>query len=103
MAQQTGDSVVMVVEMDTMEANEEAGNEMGNATPEQGTEPLEGALENQITHVQKALAAIPEAKTYSWQCKIRRLRQHLRGWAKNTSDHYKKREERKFGHFGLAR
>jgi hypothetical protein len=69
MAQQTGDSVVMVIEMDTMEANEEAGNEMGNATPEQGTEPLEGALENQITHVQKALAAIPEAKTYAGNAK----------------------------------
>jgi hypothetical protein len=30
-----------------------------------------------------------------WQGKIRRLRQHLRGWAKNVSGQYKK-EKRKF-------
>jgi hypothetical protein len=28
-----------------------------------------------------------------WQCKIRRLRQHLRGWAKNVSGHYKKEKK----------
>jgi hypothetical protein len=30
-----------------------------------------------------------------WQGKIRRVRQHLRGWAKNTSGQYKKREKNK--------
>lgn len=28
-----------------------------------------------------------------WQAKIRKLRQHLRGWAKNTSGHYKKEKK----------
>ena len=28
-----------------------------------------------------------------WQNKIRRLRQFLRGWAKNKSDHYKKEKK----------
>jgi hypothetical protein len=28
-----------------------------------------------------------------WQCKIRWLRQHLRGWAKNTNRHYKKEKK----------
>jgi hypothetical protein len=28
-----------------------------------------------------------------WQCKIRRLRQHLRGWVKNISGQYKKEKK----------
>jgi hypothetical protein len=29
-----------------------------------------------------------------WQAKIRRLRQHLRGWEKNVSDAYKKEKKK---------
>jgi hypothetical protein len=29
-----------------------------------------------------------------WQIKIRRVRQYLRGWAKNVSGHYKKEKKR---------
>jgi hypothetical protein len=29
-----------------------------------------------------------------WQAKIRRLRQYLKGWAKNTSGAYKKEKKR---------
>jgi hypothetical protein len=32
-------------------------------------------------------------KLKSWQSKIRRLRQHLRGWAKNVSGAYKKEKK----------
>jgi hypothetical protein len=28
-----------------------------------------------------------------WQSRIRRVRQYLRGWAKNTSGHYKKQKK----------
>jgi hypothetical protein len=34
-----------------------------------------------------------EDKMRSWQLKIRRLRQHLRGWAKHTSGVNKKEKE----------
>jgi hypothetical protein len=34
-----------------------------------------------------------------WQGKIRRLKQHLRGWAKNISEQYKKEKKIFYTHY----